>query len=210
MTRLRWLIDWFLRSFCQPQSSASDPVLSTIHAAYIPRKYARPGIAEFGSILLTLAGRGKVPCLRLLGDRGCVKKQVGVVYIAHGRLVLTVGSFFPCIYYAFYCETHYQVLYLGIITIAGLGGIYASQDTRRETSLITDATAGAAYIVLNPQYGKNTHRKARTYVFIALGLSSILPVSHAFVAHGFRALCIEMGFHWLLTSGALYITGALL
>ncbi|KZV67892.1 HlyIII-domain-containing protein [Peniophora sp. CONT] len=106
-----------------------------------------------------------------------------------GIVVLIVGSFFPCIYYAFYCEPHYQALYLGIITTAGLG---------------------AAYIVLNPQYGKGTHRKARTYVFIALGLSSVLPVSHAFITHGFRTLCIEMGFHWLLLSGALYIAGALL
>ncbi|VDC00118.1 unnamed protein product [Peniophora sp. CBMAI 1063] len=106
-----------------------------------------------------------------------------------GIVVLIVGSFFPCIYYAFYCKPHHQALYLGIISIAGLV---------------------AAYIVLNPQYSKNTHRKARTYVFIALGLSSVLPVSHAFIAHGFRALCIEMGFHWLLLSGALYIAGALL
>ena len=124
--------------------------------------------------------------------------------------VLIVGSFFPCIYYAFYCEPHYQALYLGIITTAGIGAFYASGGPRLATPLMTGASTGAAYIVLNPQYSKNTHRKARTYVFIALGLSSVLPVSHALVAHGFGALCIEMGFRYLILSGALYIVGALL
>ncbi|ETW77954.1 hypothetical protein HETIRDRAFT_325724 [Heterobasidion irregulare TC 32-1] len=106
-----------------------------------------------------------------------------------GIIVLTVGSFYPCIYYGFYCEVHFQATYLTLITLAGLG---------------------AAYIVLNPEYAKPTHRGARTKVFIALGLCSILPVTHAFNSHGFDPLCREMGFRWLLASGALYIGGALL
>ena len=72
------------------------------------------------------------------------------------------------------------------------------------------ATLGAAYIVLNPEYAKPTHRGARTQVFIGLGLSAIFPVSHLVLSHGFRPLFSEMGFGWLVTSGALYIGGALL
>ncbi|OSD01469.1 HlyIII-domain-containing protein [Trametes coccinea BRFM310] len=106
-----------------------------------------------------------------------------------GIVVLTVGSFFPCIYYGFFCEPHYQALYLSGITAAGFV---------------------AAYIVLNPEYRKPTHRGARTKVFIFLGLSGILPVMHGLVTHGFYTLCYEMGFGWLLVAGALYISGALL
>ncbi|KAI0035484.1 hemolysin-III related-domain-containing protein [Vararia minispora EC-137] len=104
-------------------------------------------------------------------------------------VVLIVGSFFPCIYYAFYCERIYQVTYLLVMTTAGLS---------------------AACIVLSSQYSSKANRHARTYVFIALGLSGILPVSHALVSHGFHKLNVEMGFHWLLTSATLYIAGALL
>lgn len=69
---------------------------------------------------------------------------------------------------------------------------------------------GAAYIVLNPDYAKPTHRGARTIVFIGLGLCAIVPVSQLFLTHGFRTLISEMGINWLLISGALYIGGALL
>jgi adiponectin receptor len=68
---------------------------------------------------------------------------------------------------------------------------------------------GAAYIVLNPEYVKPTHRRARTIVFISLGLSGLIPASHLFLTRGLNHL-FEMGFGWVLASGALYITGALL
>ncbi|KAI8969396.1 HlyIII-domain-containing protein [Trametes punicea] len=106
-----------------------------------------------------------------------------------GIVALTVGSFFPCVYYGFFCDPHYQTLYLTGITAAGLV---------------------AAYIVLNPEYRKPSHRGARTKVFIFLGLSGIIPTLHGLVTHGFYMLCYEMGFGWLLTAGALYMVGALL
>ena len=69
---------------------------------------------------------------------------------------------------------------------------------------------GAAYIVLNPEYAKPTHRGARTAVFITLGLGAIIPTTHMLFTHGFNKLVSEMGVNWLLTSGGLYIGGALL
>jgi predicted membrane channel-forming protein YqfA (hemolysin III family) len=68
----------------------------------------------------------------------------------------------------------------------------------------------AAYIVLNPEYTKPTHRHARARVFLALGLSGILPVSHLLLFHGPYTLLREMGFIWLLAAGVMYTTGALL
>lgn len=106
-----------------------------------------------------------------------------------GIVILTVGSFYPCLYYGFYCQKYLRLLYLLSITIVGLG---------------------AAYIVLNPEYSKPTHRGARTSVFIGLGLSAVVPVSHLVLTHGSSHLFTEMGFGWLLVSGALYIMGALL
>lgn len=70
--------------------------------------------------------------------------------------------------------------------------------------------SGTAYIVLNPEYAKPTHRSARTGVFIGLGLSAVVPVTHLLVSHGVSKLFSEMGFGWLLASGGLYITGALI
>lgn len=69
---------------------------------------------------------------------------------------------------------------------------------------------GAAYIVLNPEYRKPTHRGARTKVFIALGLCGIGPVMHGLAIHGFRKFCYDMGAAWVLASAVLYINGALL
>ncbi|KAL5522984.1 hypothetical protein ACEPAF_1251 [Sanghuangporus sanghuang] len=106
-----------------------------------------------------------------------------------GIVVLIVGSFFPAVYYAFFCEPVLQGTYLSGILLAGLG---------------------AAFIVLNPEYSKPTHRGARTKVFIALGLSAVVPLSHALLTHGLGTLREEMGVHFVVLSGALYIFGAVL
>lgn len=69
---------------------------------------------------------------------------------------------------------------------------------------------GAAYIVLSPEYSKPTHRGARTFVFIGLGLSGMVPVSHLIATHGIHELLMDMGIGWLFATGGLYIAGALL
>jgi len=106
-----------------------------------------------------------------------------------GIVVLIVGSFFPAIYYAFFCDARLQLFYLALIAVSG---------------------GGAAYIVLSPEYSKPTHRGARTKVFVALGLSAVLPVSHNLLRHGLHTLRGERGLDWLVASGAMYIIGALL
>ena len=69
---------------------------------------------------------------------------------------------------------------------------------------------GASYIVLSPTYSRPSHRGARTIVFVALGLLAVLPVSHAIYAFGFYNLYHERGLMWLMISGALYLSGALI
>ncbi|KAI0252467.1 hemolysin-III related-domain-containing protein [Lactifluus subvellereus] len=106
-----------------------------------------------------------------------------------GIIALILGSFYPCLYYGFYCESHYMIGYMLLITLVGLA---------------------AAYIVLNPEYAKPTHRHARTRVFIGLGLCGALPASHLVLSHGIHTFARKMGFLWLLAAAAMYITGAVL
>ena len=40
-----------------------------------------------------------------------------------GIIFLIVGSFYPSVYYRFFCDLHVQVFYLAVIIIAGLGKI---------------------------------------------------------------------------------------
>lgn len=105
-----------------------------------------------------------------------------------GIIVLIVGSVYPCLYYGFFCDPHYNFGYSLLFTAAGLA---------------------ASYIVLSPAYRGPTGRHARTKVFIALGLGGVLPVTHLMLSHGTNKLQ-EMGFHWLLAAGAMYIAGAVL
>jgi len=106
-----------------------------------------------------------------------------------GIIVLTVGSFVPCIFYGFFCDPVSQALHLLSIAIAG---------------------ACATYVVLDPEYARPTHRGARTGVFISLGLCAVVPVTQLVIQRGPMKVFSEMGFSWLLTSGTLYIAGALI
>ncbi|KLO13316.1 HlyIII-domain-containing protein [Schizopora paradoxa] len=111
------------------------------------------------------------------------------VFDYSGIIIMIVGSFFPCLYYAFYCDSHLQTFYMSLIVLSG---------------------AGATYVVLSPEYGKPSHIGARTKVFIGLGLSAVIPISHALLKHGIREAREDMGVDWILASAALYIGGALL
>jgi predicted membrane channel-forming protein YqfA (hemolysin III family) len=42
-------------------------------------------------------------------------------YHHDSALALIIGSFYPCVYYGFYCEPHYKIGYMLLITLAGLG-----------------------------------------------------------------------------------------
>ncbi|KAJ6595699.1 hemolysin-III related-domain-containing protein [Mycena vulgaris] len=106
-----------------------------------------------------------------------------------GIVILTVGSFYPALHFGFFCQPRLQLFYIVSMTCIGLG---------------------AAYIVLNPEYAKPTHRGARTTVFIGLGLSAVGPITHCLLTEGYDKVFSDLGFGWLMISGALYISGALL
>ncbi|CEL63910.1 adiponectin receptor [Rhizoctonia solani AG-1 IB] len=106
-----------------------------------------------------------------------------------GIIVLTVGSFYPCLHYGFYCDYHLQVIYSVGITVAG---------------------CIAAYVVLNPVYGTPAYRWARTTVFFLLGICALVPVTHAYLIYGLERMQNEMGVNWIALTGTLYASGALI
>jgi adiponectin receptor len=65
-------------------------------------------------------------------------------------------------------------------------------------------------MVLHPLYTTGAYRWARTLIFLSLGCSAVIPVTHNLLMYGFARARDEMGLAWLLASGGLYIAGALL
>lgn len=74
--------------------------------------------------------------------------------------------------------------------------------------LITVAGLAAAYVVLSPR--GRTHRWTRTLTFIALGLSSVIPVLHIIGLYGFDHARQKFSLDLLIAGGASYIFGAVL
>ncbi|KAH7343170.1 HlyIII-domain-containing protein [Rhizoctonia solani] len=104
-----------------------------------------------------------------------------------GIIVLTVGSFYPCLRYGFFCDPQFQVIYSVGITVAGLV---------------------AAYVVLNPDYSTPAYRWARTSVFFLLGACSFVPIATAYQLYGLERMKNEMGVQWIALTAVLYVSGA--
>ncbi|TNN12634.1 Adiponectin receptor protein isoform 3 [Schistosoma japonicum] len=104
-----------------------------------------------------------------------------------GIAVLTVGSFVPYLYYAFYCIFWAKVFYLALIVALGTAAVIISMSSKFAT----------------PPY-----RPLRAGVFIALGLSGVIPSVHSTIINGFWPSVNYCSFGWLVLMGILYITGA--
>uniref|UniRef100_A0A0E0E491 Heptahelical transmembrane protein ADIPOR1 n=1 Tax=Oryza meridionalis TaxID=40149 RepID=A0A0E0E491_9ORYZ len=75
-----------------------------------------------------------------------------------GIAVMIVVSFFPPIYYIFQCEPRWQVVYLSAITGAGVATVYA---------------------LMSPRLSAARYRAHRALLFVAMGLSGVVPAAHA-------------------------------
>ncbi|KAM3725172.1 Adiponectin receptor protein [Dirofilaria immitis] len=106
-----------------------------------------------------------------------------------GITLLIVGSFIPWIYYGFYCRVVPMIIYLTMISVLGIAAVIVS---------LWDKFA-------QPQY-----RPFRAIIFIAMGLSSVVPAFDILINDGISYLLNEASLLWLLLMGILYITGALL
>lgn len=106
-----------------------------------------------------------------------------------GIALLTMGSFVPWLYYSFYCQLSPKIIYLTLISVLGTAAIVVS---------MFDAFAA-------PQY-----RPLRAGVFIALGLSGVIPAIHYVVLEGFHSAIYHASMGWLVLMALLYITGAVI
>ncbi|KAH6571635.1 hypothetical protein BASA62_003780 [Batrachochytrium salamandrivorans] len=104
-----------------------------------------------------------------------------------GIVSLIVGSFVPTIFYGFYCHPIYQVIYLCIFTLMGLGTIFVTL-LRRFSS---------------PQY-----RYFRTGLFVILGVSGAFPLLHAAALLGTSVMYQTVAMDYVLLMGAMYLLGA--
>ncbi|GAA6059077.1 hypothetical protein JCM10212_002048 [Sporobolomyces blumeae] len=106
-----------------------------------------------------------------------------------GICVLISGTFVPATHYGFFCDPHLRNTYIAII--------YA-------------ASAATIYVVISPKARTPAFRRIRTWLFISLGLSAVVPVCHAVARYGLDGAKANLALGWLALGGALYIVGALL
>ncbi|XP_070192106.1 adiponectin receptor protein-like [Littorina saxatilis] len=106
-----------------------------------------------------------------------------------GIALLTIGSFVPWLYYSFYCRLAPKITYLVLIFVLGSLCIVVS---------MWDKFA-------QPQY-----RPVRAGMFIALGLSGVIPALHYVITDGFWHAINKAALGWLVLMAFLYIFGAVI
>lgn len=106
-----------------------------------------------------------------------------------GIALLTIGSFVPWLYYSFYCRLEPKITYLCLIFVLGTLCIVVS---------MWDKFA-------QPQY-----RPLRAGMFIALGLSGVIPAFHYVITDGFWHAVNKAALGWLVLMAVLYISGAVI
>lgn len=98
-----------------------------------------------------------------------------------------MGSFVPYLYYAFYCTLWAKLFYLALIGVLGCGAIIVS---------------------MSNEFAKAQYRPLRAALFIALGLSGVIPCVHAVIVNGFWVSINHGSLGWLVLMAVLYISGA--
>ncbi|VDK28416.1 unnamed protein product [Gongylonema pulchrum] len=106
-----------------------------------------------------------------------------------GISLLIVGSFIPWIYYGFYCRLLPMIIYISMISVLGIAAVIVS---------------------LWDKFAQPRYRPLRAAIFIAMGLSSIVPALHIMISDGISYLINEAALLWLVLMGILYILGAVL
>ncbi|CAH1782506.1 unnamed protein product [Owenia fusiformis] len=106
-----------------------------------------------------------------------------------GIAILTMGSFVPWLYYSFYCRLQPKVVYLVLIFTLGTICIIVS---------------------LWDKFSEPRFRALRAGVFIALGLSGVIPAMHYVITDGFWHAINFASLGWLVLMAILYISGAVI
>nr|CCA17357.1 adiponectin receptor protein putative [Albugo laibachii Nc14] len=106
-----------------------------------------------------------------------------------GITIMIAGSFYPLVYYSFYCHPWIRHMYLTAITVM----------------------AAATFVIsLIPAFGTPKYLYLRTGVFLGLGTFGIFPISHLIFHFGLSDPHITVTIGPLLLMGALYVSGAVI
>ncbi|KAK6347175.1 hypothetical protein TWF696_007251 [Orbilia brochopaga] len=104
-----------------------------------------------------------------------------------GIVGLITGSFVGSVFYGFRCEAAIRDGYFFMIcTIA----------------------VACATISIHPHFRTPKYRSTRTAMFVAMGLSGVLPLLHGMQLRGLAEASRRCGMPWLLAEGVSYIIGA--
>ncbi|XP_050212327.1 heptahelical transmembrane protein 3 isoform X2 [Mercurialis annua] len=102
-----------------------------------------------------------------------------------GISLMIVCSFFPPIYYAFYCNPFPRIFYITSITVVGI------------LAMIT---------LLAPAFSSARYRPFRATLFLFMGLSGVIPAVHVVCLHwGNPHIYVSLGYELLM--GLLYAIG---
>ncbi|CAI4223810.1 unnamed protein product [Auanema sp. JU1783] len=104
-----------------------------------------------------------------------------------GITLLIVGSFIPWIYYAFNCRPQPMIIYIFMITVLGIMAMIVS---------------------LWDKFAAPKFRPVRAGVFVAMGLSAIVPAAHLLIVDGLDYMMNKAALNWMLLMGGMYIGGA--
>ncbi|KAG0340939.1 hypothetical protein BG004_006220 [Podila humilis] len=106
-----------------------------------------------------------------------------------GIVFLIVGSFYPAIFYGFYCHKVWQIMYISLISVFG---------------------GATIVVVLQPRFRTPQFRWVRSGLFLALGLSALFPVIHEIVLYGFVMAQQAVALNYMFCVGGAYVFGALI
>ncbi|EPE25059.1 hypothetical protein GLAREA_11640 [Glarea lozoyensis ATCC 20868] len=161
-----------------------------LHTSLASRYHSanKADVYTFGCFFL-----GAAACLGMSGTYHTISNHSPIVskfgnkldYV--GIVALITGSFVPSIYYGFYCYPHLQEMYWTMICSLGLG---------------------CATVSIFEKFRTPEWRPYRAAMFVAMGLSAIVPVFHGLTIYGISNMQERMGLSWLLLQGVFYITGA--
>uniref|UniRef100_A0A0B6ZF00 Adiponectin receptor n=1 Tax=Arion vulgaris TaxID=1028688 RepID=A0A0B6ZF00_9EUPU len=106
-----------------------------------------------------------------------------------GIALLTIGSFVPWLYYSFYCRLSPKVTYLSLILFLGTLCIGVS---------------------MWDKFAQPHFRPFRAGVFVALGMSGVIPALHYVITDGLWHAFNFAAMGWLVLMALLYIVGAII
>ncbi|CAJ0603013.1 unnamed protein product [Cylicocyclus nassatus] len=104
-----------------------------------------------------------------------------------GITMLIVGSFIPWLYYGFNCRPQPMIIYITMITVLGVLAMIVS---------------------LWDKFAEPMFRPVRAGVFVAMGLSALVPAAHMMYVDGLDFMYHKASLVWMVSMGSMYIGGA--